>query len=206
MDGRVIPLPRARGLRDAAASVDGFAEEIAVLSVELRPVDEAAPELAGEIVERIHERCIRAALVVAGRRGGRLFLAGTSTHPVVDARFRGTGAASRAAHAAVEIGRAVAESQRSDESHLGACIGIGVGEASMSPVGVRITRGSPARIAELLRGDAHPGSVLLGGEGAGEPAAELGAAQGQRVSVDADLAPVPVWRVDLDPTPDSPSS
>jgi hypothetical protein len=207
MDGRVIRLPRARGgLRDAADSVDGFAEEIAVLSVELRPVDDAAPELSGEIVERIHERCIRAALVVAGRRGGRLFLAGTSTHPVVDARFRGSGAASRAVHAAVEIGKAVAESQRSDESHLGACIGIGVGEASMSPVGVRITRGSPSRIAELLRGDAPPGSLLLGGDGAGEPAAELGATDGQRVSVDDGLPSVPVWRLALDRVPDATSN
>jgi hypothetical protein len=197
MDGRVIPMPHVRGLR-GTASTEEFSEQVAVLSVELRPVDDAAPELPAEVVDRIHERCIRAALVVAGRRGGRLFLAGTSTHPVVDARFRGDGAAARAAQAAVEIAHAVGDSQRSDESHLAVCMGIGVGEASMSPVGVRITRGSPARVAEILRAGAAPGSVAIGGQDAGEAARELGAATDGRIDVEPGPASVPVWRLRVD--------
>jgi hypothetical protein len=198
MDGRVIPMPHARGLRWASSTTEEFSEQVAVLSVELRPVDDAAPELPAEVVERIHERCIRAALVVAGRRGGRLFLAGTSTHPVVDARFRGDGAAARASKAAVEIALAVADSQRSDESHLAVCMGIGVGEASMSPVGVRITRGSPAMVAEVLRADCVPGSVAIGGQGADETARELGAATDEGIEVEPGPTVVPVWRLDID--------
>lgn len=197
MDGRVIPLPKARGLGNVVPASHGSAEQISVLSVELKPVDADAPQLERGVIERIHERCIRAALVVAGRRGGRLFLAGTSTHPVVDARFRGDGAASRAAQAAVEIAAAVADSQRSDESHLAPSVGIGVGEASMSPVGVRITRGSPARVAELLREVAGPSRVLFGGDGAGEPARQLGASRGESISMDPALPAVPVWRLEL---------
>lgn len=197
MDGRVIPLPKARGLGNVAPTTHESPEQISVLSVELKPVDADAPQLARTIIERIHERCIRAALVVAGRRGGRLFLAGTSSHPVVDARFRGDGAAGRAAHAAIEIAAAVVDSQRSDESHLAPSIGIGVGEASMTPVGVRITRGSPARVAELLRGVAGPSHVLFGGDGAGEPARQLGASPGESISIDPVLPAVPVWRLEL---------
>jgi hypothetical protein len=170
-------------------------EEVSVLSVELRPVDASAPSLSGEIVDRIHERCVRAALVVAGRRGGRLVLAGTSSHPVVEARFRGDRAGSRAAHAAVEIAGAVGEAQRSDESHLAACAGIGVGEASMSSIGVRITRGSPSRVAGLLREAAAPGFTLLGGEAAADPARELGGRADAAVTIDPLLPPVPVWRL-----------
>ena len=199
MDGRVIPLPNGRGLGNADRGIEGgLSEEVSVLSVELRPIDDSAPRLSEEVVERIHERCIRAALVVAGRRGGRLFLAGTSIHPVVDARFRGEGAAARAAHASIEIATAISDSQRSDESHLAACIGIGVGDASMSPVGVRITRGSPARVAELLRQAAEPGWVVLGGEGAADPAVELDAQPGPPLSIDPRLPTVPVWRLPLD--------
>jgi hypothetical protein len=197
MDGRVIPLPRGRGLGDAAPRAEASAEQISVLSVELKPVDPDAPQLARDVIERIHERCIRAALVVAGRRGGRLFLAGTSTHPVVDARFRGDEAAGRAAQAAIEIAGAVADSQRSDESHLAPSIGIGVGEASMTPVGVRITRGSPARVAETLRGVAGPSHVLFGGEGAGEPARRFGASPANPIEIDAALPAVPVWELEL---------
>jgi hypothetical protein len=197
MDGRVIPLPKGRGLGNVAPTTHESAEQISVLSVELKPVDADAPQLARAIVERIHERCIRAALVVAGRRGGRLFLAGTSTHPVVDARFRGDGAAARAAQAAIEIAASVADSQRSDESHLAPSVGIGVGEASMTPVGVRITRGSPARVAELLREVAGPSHVLFGGDGAGEPARQLGASPGESLSIDPALPAVPVWRLEL---------
>jgi hypothetical protein len=204
MDGRVIPLPKARGLGNVAPPTHGSAEQISVLSVELKPVDADAPQLPRAIIERIHERCIRAALVVAGRRGGRLFLAGTSMHPVVDARFRGDGAAGRATQAAIEIAAAVADSQRSDESHLAPSIGIGVGEASMSPVGVRITRGSPARVAELLREVAGPSLVLFGGDGAAGPARQLGASVGESISIDPALPAVPVWRLEL-PEADDPS-
>ena len=62
MDGRVIPLPGGRGLGNAAPTADASAEQISVLSVELKPVDADAPQLARTIIERIHERCIRAAL------------------------------------------------------------------------------------------------------------------------------------------------
>jgi hypothetical protein len=193
----VIPLPKGRGPGNVARTTHESAEQISVLSVELKPVVPDAPRLARPIVERIHERCIRAALVVAGRRGGRLFLAGTSTHPVVDARFRGKGAAARAAQAAIEIAAAVADSQRSDESHLAPSVGIGVGEASMTPVGVRVTRGSPARVAELLREMAGPSHVMFGGDGAGEPARQLGASSGEAISIDPALPAVPVWRLEL---------
>jgi hypothetical protein len=195
MDGRVIPLPRARARGTPDAGRGG--EQISILSVELRSLDADAPGLPRPVVERIHERCIRASLVVAGRRGGRLFLSGTSAHPIVDARFRGEGSASRAAHAAVDIASAVADAQRSDEDHLAASIGIGVGEASISPVGVRITRGSPTRVAELLRAAAAPAYVLLGGAGAAAPAEELGAERGTAVSIDVGVPPVPVWRLAL---------
>jgi len=196
MDGRVIPLPSLRALGEAGTGSEAVQEQIAVLSVELRPVEGESRELPGlvpEVIERIHERCIRAALVVAGRRGGRLSLAGTSTHPVVEARFRGAGAAARAANAALEIAGAVAESQRSDERRMEACVGVGVGEASMSPVGVRITRGSPLRVAERLRELAGPGIVLLGGAGAEEAALELGADPQQGPRMDPSMPPVPTW-------------
>jgi hypothetical protein len=195
MDGRVIPLSHARGPVRQRPGLGEAAEEISVLSVELRPVDASASALSGEVVDRIHERCVRAALVVAGRRGGRLVLAGTSSHPVVEARFRGAGAGARAAHAAVEIATAVREAQRSDESHLAACVGIGVGEASMSSIGVRITRGSPSRVAELLRQGAGPNDALIGGDAAAEPACELGGTAARALTIDPVMPEVPVWRL-----------
>jgi hypothetical protein len=189
MDGTVIPLPNAHAPRGTARRVR---EEVAVLSVEVRvvPADDGGP---ADVARRVHERCVRASLVVAGRAGAVLCLAGTSAHPVVEACFRGEGAAFDAVRVAVAVARAVADAQRVDERELVASMGIGAGVASATEAGVRVTAGSPGRIAGRLRERALPGDILLGGTAWAELVDELGAEI--RDQEDTPGGSVPVWRI-----------
>jgi hypothetical protein len=191
----VIPLPIVRALSTAAPTAMDRREQVVVLSLELGSADEGDAEPDPDVESRVHERCIRAVLVVAGRRGASLALAGTSTHPVVEARFVGEGATDRAVYALLEVAEAVVEAQRAGEHRMAIRAGIGVGSVSSTPRGVRITRGSPSRVAERLRERATLGVLLLGGAGAGEAAEDLGAASDAALALDEGAPAVPVWRL-----------
>jgi class 3 adenylate cyclase len=195
MDGTVIPLSTVRAQRGTAPR-----EEVALLSLELHQRERGTttvPSLEDDIRRKVHDRCIRAALVVAGRRGALLSLAGTSAHPVVDALFRGEGAALTAADAAVEIGHAVREAQRSGERAIVISAAIGTGSCARTSGGVSVTSGSPARVAERLRERARPGELLLGGAAAEPVAGELNADVAAATAIDASIGTVPVWRLPI---------
>lgn len=200
MDGTVIPLSAARAQRAAAPAPR---EEIAVLSLELHQRERGAgapsvPEddpRRPDVRRKIHDRCIRAALVVAGRRGATLCLAGTSAHPVVEARFHGDDAGLHAADAVVEIAHAVREAQRSGERSIAIAAAIGSGSHTETPGGIGVTSGSPARVADRLRERARPGELLLGGTGAESAASELSATAVAASTIDAAVGTVPVWQL-----------
>ncbi|MEX2102149.1 MAG: hypothetical protein WEA54_06380 [Actinomycetota bacterium] len=196
MDGTVIPLSTVRAQREAAPAPR---EEIAVLSLELHPREGASgvseEDLADGVRRKVHDRCIRAALVVAGRAGGVLALAGTSAHPVVEARFHGDEAAIRAADTAVEIAHAVREAQRSGERSVAVAAAVATGTRTRIPSGVAVSSGSPWRVADRLRDLARPGELLLGGAAAETAAGELSATAAARTTIDPSIGTVPVWRV-----------
>ncbi|MEX2275871.1 MAG: hypothetical protein WEA10_09970 [Actinomycetota bacterium] len=191
MDGTVIPLSAARAQRTVSPAPR---EELATLSLELH-FREGGSGLDGEVQRKVHDRCIRAALVVAGREGAQLALAGTSAHPVVEARFEGPEAALRAADAVVEIGHAVREAQRSGERSISVAAAVAAGTSTTTPAGVTVASGSPWRVADRLRDRARPGELLLGGTAAERAAQELSATSEGGAPIDGAVGTVPVWHL-----------
>jgi hypothetical protein len=207
MEGTVIPLPSAyAGL---PTSVPGRRDPVAVTTIEFVPAGEQPGMPDEEVLDRIHERCVRAALVVLGRHGITPVLSGTTAHPVVEGVFEGDGAQQRAAAASIEVVDAVRETQRVEERFLAASAGLAHGTTVRAGApsvqgarGVQVTTGSPNVVAEHLRQGAGAGEILLGGQGWSDLADELGAEQLPDVRVGGPLT-IPVWRIGPDAAGDT---
>ena len=203
MEGTVIPLPSAyAGL---PAGVRGHRDHVAVATIEFVPAGEYQGAPPEEILDRVHERCVRAALVMLGRHGIVPVLAGTTAHPVVEATFDGEDAEGRAAAASIAVIEAVRDTQRVEERFLAACAGLAGGtvvrtDGTTMPggKGVQVTTGSPGAVAELLRARAGADEILVAGERWSDLADDMGADQLPDLPVDDTMA-VPVWRVGTGP-------
>ena len=175
MDARIIPFPGARRPEATGRTVwasgvvplpaDAPAPEpVTEVSLELRRLVHAGSRLRGAAERATRDRCARAAMGSLDAAGGRLRLAGTREHPVIEATFGGENGALRAAQGTLEAGEAV---RRAGANEFVVSAAVASGSAVVHD-GLRVELGAPGSVADLLRENAAPGQVLLGGPSWGE--------------------------------------
>ncbi len=176
MDAKVIPFPSPRRNERRRLDRSGSAapqpapraawdEPFAQLSLELRPLPMFGSAFPEDVAERILGRCTRVVIEALAGMGAALELAGTTAHPVIEARFEGEDAPARSARGALAVSAAVRDVQRVGERAFAVRAGLAAGWTGTPHRGARVGFGAAAGLAGRLRELAAPGQLLLGGDG-----------------------------------------
>jgi class 3 adenylate cyclase len=130
-----------------------------------------------DVANAIVNRCVLAALEVLSRAPAVVELAGTTTRPVIDARFEGVRCELDATRAALTIRDAVRRVQRRVENAVQVLAAVASGSLAETDEQVTVTVGAPEDVADRMRERAAPGQILVTeavwsacrGEVAGDP-------------------------------------
>jgi len=171
MDAKIVPLPsgRSRLARSAVAVGTSLAPQpdpefdgqaIAEVALELSRLPHTRVPLSDAEERIVRERCVRAGLKVLCESGGRVRLAGTDGHPVLEATFEGRSAEVRAVAATMAADDEVRRSGGSEFIVSGA---VTCGRLDHAFGGIAIIYGAPLKTVSCLKDKAAPGQVLLGG-------------------------------------------
>jgi hypothetical protein len=157
--------------------------------MELRRVVHAGSRLSAESESHLRDRCVHAAMKAIASFGGKLRLAGTEEHPVIEARFLGSDGSEPAARAAQVAGDAV---RKTAGNEFVASAALAVGTVTEGTSGVRLVFGAPEAISSKLRENAAPGQILLGGPSWSE-SRDVDVRSAQSLALAPDAVPVPVF-------------
>jgi class 3 adenylate cyclase len=171
MDATIIPFPSGPNRLGRAAVAVGSSvapqpdpefdgQAVAEVALELNRLPHTRVPLS-DVEEHVTlERCVLAGLQALCESGGRVRLAGTEDHPVLEATFEGRGAEVKAVAATLA---ADDEVRRSGGSEFIASGAVACGRYDHLSGGATMVYGAPAKTVSLLREKAAPGQVLLGG-------------------------------------------
>ena len=135
-------------------------QAIAEVALELNRLLHTRVRLSDAEERSVRQRCVRAGLKVLCENGGRVRLAGTEEHPVLEATFEGRSAEVRAVAATLAADDEVRRSGGSEYIVSGA---LSCGRLDHSSGRIAVVYGAPSKTVSLLREKAAPGQVLLGG-------------------------------------------